>query len=77
MMGPGAFQELAEGIWLNGLLEPVVTYEEMKVRRKVFVFRGRPTRRGDVMSFYGAAATVRPLAFAATVNDKKGLLHNG
>jgi Domain of unknown function (DUF5659) len=45
--------------------------------RKVFVFRDRPTRRDDVMAFYGDAATVRPLAFAATVKDMKGLLHNG
>ena len=28
-------------------------------RRKVFVFRDRPTRRDDVMAFYGDAATVR------------------
>jgi hypothetical protein len=46
-------------------------------RRKVFVFRDRPTRRDDVMAFYGDTAIVRPLAFAATVRDMKGLLHNG
>ena len=46
-------------------------------RRKVFVFRDRPTRRGDVMAFYGDATSVRPLAFAATIKDMKGLLHNG
>ena len=46
-------------------------------RRKVFVFRDRPTRRDDVIAFYGNAATVRPLAFAATIKDMKGLLHNG
>ena len=46
-------------------------------RRKVFVFRDRPTRRDDVMAFYGDGATVRPLAFAATIKDMKGLLHNG
>jgi hypothetical protein len=46
-------------------------------RRKVFVFRDRPTRRDDVMAFYGDAATVRPQAFAATIRDMKGLLHNG
>jgi hypothetical protein len=46
-------------------------------RRKVFVFRDRATRRDDVMAFYGDAATVRPLAFAATIKDMKGLLHNG
>jgi hypothetical protein len=45
--------------------------------RKVFVFKDRPTRREDVMAFYGDAATVRPLAFAATIKDMKGLLHNG
>lgn len=46
-------------------------------RRKVFVFQDRPTRRDDVMAFYGDAATVRPQAFAATIKDMKGLLHNG
>ena len=29
------------------------------------------------MAFYGDAATVRPLAFASTIKDMKGLLHNG
>jgi len=33
-------------------------------RRKVFVFRNRPTRRADVMAFYGDATSVRPLALA-------------
>jgi hypothetical protein len=46
-------------------------------RRKMFVFQDRPTRRDDVIAFYGDAATVRPLAFAATIKDMKGLLHNG
>ena len=46
-------------------------------RRKVFVFQDRVTRREDVMAFYGEAARVRPLAFAATIKDMKGLLHNG
>jgi hypothetical protein len=46
-------------------------------RRKVFVFQDRPSRRDDVMAFYGDAATVRPQAFAATIKDMKGLLHNG
>ena len=46
-------------------------------RRKVFVFQDRPTRREDVMAFYSDAATVRPQAFAATIKDMKGLLHNG
>jgi hypothetical protein len=46
-------------------------------RRKVFVFQDRPTRRDDVMAFYGDAAMVRPQAFAATIKDMKGLLHNG
>ena len=44
--------------------------------RKVFVFRDHASRRDDVMAFYGDATSVRPLAFAATINDKKGLLHN-
>ena len=42
-------------------------------RRKVFVFRDRATRRDDVMAFYGDATSVRPLAFAATIKDMKGL----
>lgn len=46
-------------------------------RRKVFVFQDRPNRRDDVIAFYGDAATVRSLAFAATIKDMKGLLHNG
>jgi hypothetical protein len=41
------------------------------------VFQDRPTRRDDVMAFYGDAVTVRPLAFASTIKDMKGLLHNG
>ena len=45
--------------------------------RKVFVFQDRASRREDVMAFYGDAASVRPLAFAATIKDMKGLLHNG
>jgi hypothetical protein len=43
-------------------------------RRKVFVFRDRPTRRANVLAFYGAA--VPPLAFSATIKDMKALLHN-
>ena len=31
-------------------------------RRKVFVFRDRPTRRDDVLAFYGQGAAVPPLA---------------
>jgi hypothetical protein len=46
-------------------------------RCKVFVFRDRPTRRDDVLAFYGDATSVRLLAFAATIKDMKGLLHNG
>ena len=45
--------------------------------RKVFIFRDRASRRDDVMAFYGDASSVRPLAFAATIKDMKGLLHNG
>jgi hypothetical protein len=45
-------------------------------RRKGFVFRDRPTRRSDVMSFYGDAAAVPPLAFCSTIKDMKALLHN-
>jgi len=45
-------------------------------RRKVFVFRDRPTRRNDVLAFYGQDAAVPPLAFTATIKDMKALLHN-
>jgi hypothetical protein len=45
-------------------------------RRKVFIFRDRPTRRDDVMGFYGEAGSVRPLAFAGAIKDMKALLHN-
>ena len=45
-------------------------------RRKVFVFRDRPTRRGDVIAFYGQGAMVPPLAFSATIKDMKALIHN-
>lgn len=44
-------------------------------RRKVFVFRDRPSRREDVLSFYGDGATVPPLAFFTTIKDMKALLH--
>ncbi len=46
-------------------------------RRKVFVFQDRSTRRDDVVAFYRNATSVRSLAFAATIKDMKGLLHNG
>lgn len=46
-------------------------------RHKVFVFRDRPTRREDVLGFFGDSTRVRPSAFAATIKDMKGLLHNG
>lgn len=45
-------------------------------RRKVFVFRDRPSRREDVLSFYGDGATVPPLAFSTTIKDMKALLQN-
>jgi len=45
-------------------------------RHKVFVFLDRPSRREDVMGFYGDAIRVRPLAFSTTIKDMKGLLHN-
>jgi hypothetical protein len=45
-------------------------------RRKVFVFRDRPTRCEDVMAFYGDGAAVPPLAFSWTIRDIKALPHN-
>ena len=45
-------------------------------RRKVFVFHDRPSRREDVLSFYGNRAMVPPLAFSTTIKELKALLHN-
>ena len=45
-------------------------------RRKVFVFLDRPTRRDDVLAFYGDDVAVPPLAFSSTIKDMKALLHN-
>ena len=45
-------------------------------RRKVFVFADGPTRRGDVLAFYGDGASVPPLSFSSTIKDMKALLHN-
>jgi Domain of unknown function (DUF5659) len=47
-----------------------------EAQRKVFVFRDRPSRRDDVLAFYGDAAVVLPLAFSSTIKDMKALLHN-
>jgi hypothetical protein len=46
-------------------------------RRKVIVFRDRPTRRDDVLTFYSDGVRVPPLAFSTTIKDMKALLHNG
>jgi hypothetical protein len=45
-------------------------------QRKIFVFRDRPTRRDDVLAFYGDGAAVPPLTFSSTIKDMKALLHN-
>jgi len=45
-------------------------------RRKVFVFRDRPTRRDDVMAFYGEGGSVLPREFVAAIKDMKALLYN-
>jgi len=47
-----------------------------EARHKVFMFRDRPTRRQDVLAFYGHGAVVPPLAFSTTIKDLKALLHN-
>ena len=44
--------------------------------RRVFVFQDRPSRRDDVMAYYGEAGNVRALAYAAAIKDMKALLHN-
>ena len=55
-------------------------YELLDLRaegsRKVFVFQDSPTRRDDVIAFYGETSRVRPLAFATAIKDMKALLHN-
>jgi hypothetical protein len=45
-------------------------------RRKVFVFRDRPTRHEDVLTFYRDNGAVPPLAFCSIIKDMKALLHN-
>jgi uncharacterized protein DUF5659 len=45
-------------------------------RRKVFIFRDRPTRRDDILAYYRQGAAVAPLTFSATIKDMKALLHN-
>ncbi len=45
-------------------------------RRRVFVFRDRQARRGDVLAFYGDGAAAPALAFSATIKHMKALLHN-
>ena len=45
-------------------------------RRKIFIFRDRPSRRDDVLAFYGDGAAVPPLSFSTTIKDMKALLHN-
>jgi hypothetical protein len=45
-------------------------------RRKVFVFRDRPSRRDDVLAFYGNGTVVPPLAFTSIIKNMKALLHN-
>ena len=37
---------------------------------------GSPARHDDVLSFYGAGATIAALPFFATIKDMKALLHN-
>ena len=44
--------------------------------RKVFVFRDRPSRRDDVLAFYGNGTVVPPLAFTSIIKNMKALLHN-
>jgi len=57
-----------------------VGYELIGLRaegqRKVFVLHDRPSRRDDVLAFYGRGAAVPPLAFSTTIKDMKALLHN-
>jgi hypothetical protein len=44
--------------------------------RKVFIFRDRPSRCHDVLTFYSDEVAVPPMAFSSTIKEMKGLLHN-
>ena len=45
-------------------------------RRRVFVFKDRPSRSTDVMTYYRGHGTVPPLRFVSHIRDMKTLLHN-
>ncbi len=45
-------------------------------RRKVFIFRDRPTRRDDVLAFHGQGAAVPLLTFSTIIKNVKSLMHN-
>src|SRR3954451_21574722 len=45
-------------------------------RRCVFAYRDRPTRRRDILAFYGDGAAVVPLRFVGAIKDMKAMLHN-
>jgi hypothetical protein len=77
MSGAGAFE--TRDFYLACFLR-CAGYELRDLRadgsRRVFVFQDRPTRREDVIAFYGEGSSVRPLTFAAAIKDMKALLHN-
>ena len=57
-----------------------VGYELVELRReghrRVFVFKDRPSRGTDVMTYYRGHGTVPPLRFVSHIRDMKLLLHN-
>jgi hypothetical protein len=75
--GPGAFETC--DFYLACFLR-CAGYELIDLRgerrRRAFSFKDRPTRREDVLAYYGDSSSVRPLAFAAAIKDMKALLHN-
>ena len=48
----------------------------MKVAGRCSYFSDRPTRRAEVMAFYGETGSVRALAYPSAIKDMKALLHN-
>ena len=74
---PGAFE--TRDFYLACFLR-CAGYELLDLRaegsRKVFVFQDRPTRRDDVIAFYGETGNVRAIAFATAIKDMKALLYN-
>ena len=68
MMDRGAFEELAEDIRLNGLLEPVVTYEEMILDGRN---RYKACKRENVEPRFEAYEGDDPMSYVISLNLKR------